>query len=130
MKFNDFLKIGGAIFAIFFLGDYGIQYGPLSLVQILGGFALFYTLYTIFSRNEKEDSDTPKDNNTTFNRTGLNLKLIQTPIIFIFVGLYFAYNSPLPAKIYYGFPLNKIIGFGIIGIQVLSIIRYLTQSKK
>jgi hypothetical protein len=124
MKTNDFLKIGFGLFSIFFLGNFGIKVGPLYFNQLLGGFAILYVLLDVINRNRKKDTNTP------FDRSSMNLKLLQIPIIFIFVGLYFAYNSPLPAKIYYGFPLNKMIGFGIVALQVLIMIKYLTQSKK
>ncbi len=124
MKFDDFLKIGGGLFAIFFLGNFGMKVGPLHLNHILGGFAILYVLLDVINRNRKKDPNAP------FDSSSMNLKLLQIPIVFIFVGIYFAYYSPLPIKMYYGFELNKMIGFGIIGLQVLVMIRYVTQSKK
>ncbi len=124
MKFEDFLKIGLAIVSIFFIGNFGIKIGPLYLNQLLGILAIFYVIVGVVNRNKKQNPNEP------IATKSLNLKLVQIPIVFIFVGIYFAYYSPLPVKMYYGFELNKIIGFGIIGLQVLVIIRYITQYKK
>ncbi len=101
----------------------GMKVGPLHMNQLLGGLAILYVLYDVFSRNRNANKE-------GFDHTGMNIKFLQIPIVFIFTGIYFAYYSPLPTKMYYGFEQNKIIGFGIIGLQVLMIIRFLTKPKK
>ncbi len=42
----------------------------------------------------------------------------KTPIIMIILGIYFAFFSNVSTEEYFGIPLNKLIGFSIIAVQV------------